>query len=1584
MRKTFKQIIVTYFSMMIMLLQGVNSVSTPYRALGLVVQATKVISNPWALGLGGGASIAASTLYAPEVNAAPSLSAPETSCPDGYSRSGSQCILKETTPILEGCSTSGYTPTDVYMSALGIYIDSCVKYFSQKAAVLCATNEEPGGTNGQQCRTVSNPLGSSENPYCPAGKTLSNGKCRGAWYTPSTSSYVCPDLCNVPLSSPTASCPASEDPIENIDPITAKCTAKGVAEGYCYSGEIVQLDLPNLDWSIESPVTPMTASDPVMCYRSAYESVVRQCPTPNASNPSKTQPEWETPTGTDSENPNYYDSESGVVTTCIRTWYEDLINTCAEGLAYDSNLGACVNEASVTCPSGYSYSNGQCISPSGSVSCTSDRTYDAASGTCVLNVDDPASFEGAYAMGADFGFAVGGVQKNKTQSADQSGNVTLDMGLLNSQANAQLQSNTNISSVSTIGENDATNNSYADISGTYWNESAQTKAITTNYNSYQSYLADTNGNKTPNLAAEAYAVVDDTIDKNRPSGIDPTEEWLTSSQDIYESVADGTNTYFGDCSTAATTKTVLDTSKQVVTYETCNKPVVSNYNSCQVKRKVTEPNLKIIEGADNANVQILSPTRIRLTLGKDGDNYLHQNPGEACSIYDSNIVLKFANDIDVKSAVLYRAVYDDIFVLSADGNEIYRGKGGPWASSGFPTTSTGCELSTSWVFDGQNDVTSQFQTAIRDDSEISFNYKVGVAGDGEAFAYVDVEFNKDIYTDWEFENIYEPEGCLEKIQSNYYTTSGWECDLGIDQDRTIGMEDWIEWDNVKNWNISNGGYDATSTQNGPWSAYGSADDVGEIWFEGNITMPGSDDDTFGFIVGYPETPIWNKDPKSDDYVPGAADDDNNHYYMILWTGNTKSNGAWQGLHMVKSYANYRTLEGRFGDWGINFPVDKYETDAYGNSALVVDNIYSNTSLKWANNKKYKFEIHQDEYGYFYFIVDGTKYIDFTPTDHDIKTGRFAFTSVSLQYVKLTGLTKKFDLNMPALFDGDTNPSICMVAHAKDVTYDPLNGGKVDGLSYSQIKSLPDTCTDLANNDDQCSWSGRECVDGYEKDDGSCLYEQNTYTCVDNSNAWVEVPVESTCQQILPCSEGDECDVRTSGENTDFAEVVSQLAVVSEMRNYMNCSDNSDANTCEVFVGKKRYCSYDQFGLIDCCEEFKGRTIDLFQMATNMMSLASFADSQFGISESMGNAMFGTDGTIIGEGEGDGWVPNDWWGVADTGAWKSIESAGDTFSTQYDAFTNDPWGYVTSQTADTHSNQLDNTKGDDSERPTQENGSAGENMWVDYLTEKLKSKIKAEVINYASKYIVNLLPEAMKAAIIEAGKSMGLGAASGGAGSTTAASVVAEGIATVAVAMAWIAAAYAVVQIALALYQKFNGCKDEEMDMPQEIKGKKCLFAYKQSCNKKFGICMNKHKDKYCCFESVLSRIIVSQAIQQPEPFGTSYSPTQWYNTQQCRGLSIAEVALVDFSIIDLSEWYELAVQSGTLPDGQDTLVEWTKDNSYVNPYGRSDTASLQELRDQNDAQTTYREAIDAADTLNSIECSDSSNLQGCQTGIFAD
>lgn len=80
---------------------------------------------------------------------------------------------------------------------------------------------------------------------------------------------------------------------------------------------------------------------------------------------------------------------------------------------------------------------------------------------------------------------------------------------------------------------------------------------------------------------------------------------------------------------------------------------------------------------------------------------------------------------------------------------------------------------------------------------------------------------------------------------------------------------------------------------------------------------------------------------------------------------------------------------------------------------------------------------------------------------------------------------------------------------------------------------------------------------------------------------------------------------------------------------------------------------------------------------------------------------------------------------------------------------------------------------------------------------------------------------------------------------------------------------------------------------------------------------------YRCFDSLMARLVVEQAIPQSAPFGRSYPTSAWQLEQNCRGLTLNEVASVDFNLIDLQEWYDLMVQSENLPDSQDTMEEWT-------------------------------------------------------------
>lgn len=1562
-----KQVIVTYLSLLMMLVQGVNATATPYRMVGLINATYQSIANPAflfpsALGLG--------LVGASSTSTAATLEAPEQSCPTGYDKSGGRCMKKETRAIIPVCP-HGYTSKKIVEQTLGVPINTCVATDTKVAEVDCPSGWTRGGANNQQCRHETPP---DRYGICPSSSySKQNGVCVTAWQFMNQSDYVCSDLCNVSLPNVRDKCPADQDPIELAkEHNRGICTAQGAADGKCVEGEVVYLSYPDQEWRIENPFEAPSSSNPVMCYRTAYESQKRECPTPNSiTGSSNGEPVWGTPTGVDGDNPLYYDKDTGEPTHCTRTWMQDMNVSCPVGTVLDTTLNACVDEKATQCPVGTTYSNGQCLGGDGK-QCPTTHYYDELSSMCVPKLSDPKDFNEQYNSGADLAWAIGGLQSSLNQKANQTGDVELDMALLNQSANKELQANKDkYKDVVAIGENDRSNNTYAGIDKTYGSEKEQTKAIQGNHRSYQSYLNNPNPDSL-NLAAEAYAVVDENIKNNRPPAIDPNDDWMAGSQDIFAGVGNGTDPYFGDCKVGGTKK-VLNPDKQIITQETCTKPLVQNFSSCKVQRYIEQPVLKILEGADKVQVEIIADDSIRITLGEKCNNCLNDG-GTPCKTYSENVIVQMTKDINVKKATFKSAIYDDMIVIAADGEEVFRAAKAPWNVSGWPAPGQRCENGTSYSWGGAKDVTTQFQTAIEDDHRIDFNYKIGVGGMGEAYAVVEIQFDDSIRTDWFDEPRYEPENCFDRYQANECTATGWECDLSMPP-QTLGMEDWVEWDGVKNWNITNGGYDARSTKNGPYSVYGSETNVGTLWFKGHVTVPGDDDDSFGFVVGYPENPHFTKDPRNVDYDPNAQDTDENHYYVLLWTSNHQgSNGSYSGLSLYKSYIPYPTIESRFpGYWGINFHQDQFENDKHGNSVKVIDVIKSDRT-PWAPNKKYEIEYKQDEFGYLKFWIDGVLRLEVRPEEQKIKTGRFGFATISLNNVFFQGMEKVTPYEFGPLFPGDSDPSRCVQGHATDFRCGSMAAGSsVLGPNGSvwtadKILNAQDTCAPLEERTD-CTWVGRECVEGFEQPDGSCLMEQERYECVDSSNAWEEVPLENTCS-MLPCSDGS-CEQRGDEKNNDFGEVVTQMALISEMREYMDCSDPEDINTCEVYKGKQRSCSYDQFGMIDCCEEFKGKSIDLFALTLNLMTVASFESEMLGMPESLTSQAWG---------QMEGYMPDiefDFWTTG--GANQEYSPLGvDIGSGQV----NSTQGVALGQSQRVNSqNEIAAGTGEVTDSPTDENGLPTPNAFQDFLLDLAKDKIIDEMVKQAMNYIVNLLPQVIQDAIIQAGAAMlGEQVASQGA-----AAVLTNGMAAIASMMAFVGVAIAVIQIAMALYQMLNGCDDEEQDMPQVLKEKKCFYSYTRDCDKKFGICQRKYQKKHCCFSSVMSRIIMEQAIDQPQAFGgRTFTNNDWYRTQSCRGLKLSEIPLVDFDKINLDEWYSLMVQSGSLPDGQDTLEEWTKDNSFANPYGREDSLQVQYSRSLDSANEDFREVMDKQDVLGDWDCSQASNTQGCKTGILSE
>ncbi|WP_434949802.1 conjugal transfer protein TraN (plasmid) [Shewanella sp. HL-SH4] len=118
---------------------------------------------------------------------------------------------------------------------------------------------------------------------------------------------------------------------------------------------------------------------------------------------------------------------------------------------------------------------------------------------------------------------------------------------------------------------------------------------------------------------------------------------------------------------------------------------------------------------------------------------------------------------------------------------------------------------------------------------------------------------------------------------------------------------------------------------------------------------------------------------------------------------------------------------------------------------------------------------------------------------------------------------------------------------------------------------------------------------------------------------------------------------------------------------------------------------------------------------------------------------------------------------------------------------------------------------------------------------------------------------------------------------------------------WIYTIYNVIKI---LANILTQCDENEQDMGVKIAQKQCFKVDGSYCAKDvLGVCYLKRQD-WCCYSSMLARIIGEQGSKQ---LGK--------NMQSCPGFTIDEFSRIDFDRLDLSEWlstmYEADILSTT-------------------------------------------------------------------------
>jgi len=448
--------------------------------------------------------------------------------------------------------------------------------------------------------------------------------------------------------------------------------------------------------------------------------------------------------------------------------------------------------------------------------------------------------------------------------------------------------------------------------------------------------------------------------------------------------------------------------------------------------------------------------------------------------------------------------------------------------------------------------------------------------------------------------------------------------------------------------------------------------------------------------------------------------------------------------------------------------------------------------------------------------------------------------------------------------------------------------------------IKDSCVEL-ENDSSCGFISESCVEGGQGDSGKCYVVEKKYDC----GYGVKIPNYTNnssyqCGGEIKCM-GDECLDLGRESSEDFAKAAGLLNAAQMMAQDMSCTglDSEGDPTGTDNVTCKVFS-----GTAGTCKIAVGGVQNCCKKPDNI-SLADYI--------MMLRAIPKLDGAIVNMADG------------------SLVKG--TYQTFRDPLVKG-WTEVTKPFA-----------------------SYGEN--ISGAVKEFVSPIK-EVYNQVIDQFKSKVQEVISKAISNGLQStgMGSGAAAGVAdqvGKEAADKAASEIMANIGNAASTIMTIYTVYVVTMMLIQIIWACEQEEFEMNAKRQLKSCHYVGSYCKTKVVGACIEK-REAYCCFNSPLSRIINEQVRSQKGwGFGSPKNP-------QCDGLTLDQIAEVDWDKIDLTEWLGILQETGHYPDdstmsmdkltgsGSILNVDGTRLNSQERAEQRMDGIDLDRIR--TDAEKT--------------------------------
>tara|TARA_R110002020_G_scaffold319833_6_gene535875 strand:- start:1246 stop:4311 length:3066 start_codon:yes stop_codon:yes gene_type:complete len=487
-------------------------------------------------------------------------------------------------------------------------------------------------------------------------------------------------------------------------------------------------------------------------------------------------------------------------------------------------------------------------------------------------------------------------------------------------------------------------------------------------------------------------------------------------------------------------------------------------------------------------------------------------------------------------------------------------------------------------------------------------------------------------------------------------------------------------------------------------------------------------------------------------------------------------------------------------------------------------------------------------------------------------GQCTFTGYQTIQGGLQGYDEEMLASTLPWYDGDIE-NISWEVNLEGYTCDPFKGEKVctnveqpDGSvdevcrSWDEIQSTGGTCGTYEEKD-ECVEIKTECTEGFTIDGWNyCVNETVTYECDTGYDVDFEYETtESSCEGMLPCS-GGECSWGEKEENENFFKAAAIANVMEQIPGEASCDVPGDLSTCRIFEGERQYCSWataSDWGN-DCCEAPEG--IDFLDYLNMTQMMLKFENQQMGgvFSEPAAEAINGAWSTVSDS-------------VTSTNAWESVSSF-------YTSAVETVTGNVATAV------------------PGAASGSAG----------AAASTVAEAGLGPMTQYIYQLIYDALPE---ELGKLMFSTAVSTEAGSDAVVTGLSDGMASAANFLGAVMFWYSMYQLAQLVGSLLTACDEVDSDTALKLEMRQCYAVEDKYCAKEgLGVCYMKRQD-YCCYGSILSRIVMEQAHVLLSKDMT-----------ECSGLTHEELQALDFNQIDLSEWIGVMIESNLIPESnQDDL-----------------------------------------------------------------